>query len=124
MERADYREKRGMLNCRRPACGLAALCEDSRMHGKVLVLLCIFTSCGGCADHILLHPSTQPANTDGAIRRTIEDRGKTIEIFTAQSRGARASGRVRAFVLEFCGNATRAEYITQYLADRWGDRPV
>ena len=46
-----------------------------------------------------------------------------MEVFVARSPGARSAGP-RAYVLEFCGNATRAEYVINYVADRWGDRPV
>ncbi len=48
---------------------------------------------------------------------------RSIEVLTARSRGA-VSREPMAFVLEFCGNATRAEQITRYVADRWGVRPV
>src|SRR6185369_11945164 len=61
----------------------------------------------------------------GAQRRVISlANDRQVEVFTARSRGAHDSGDPRAFVLEFTGNATRAEYITRYVANRWNERPV
>src|SRR5690348_5432341 len=85
----------------------------------------LFLQCaGGCADKMMLHPSTGPADAGGAVRREVNDRGRTIEVFVAQSEGAKAAGSVGAYVLEFCGNATRAEWVCGYIARRWGERPV
>src|SRR4051812_40768117 len=88
------------------------------------ILFFLLVPLSGCADDLLLHPSTGAANAGSAERRTIDLRGKTVEVFVAQSTGAKASGEARAYALEFCGNASRAEYITDYVAKRWGDRPV
>jgi hypothetical protein len=88
-----------------------------------LVVVILFGS--GCADDLLLHPTTKIADAHGAHRRMIfTGRDQQVEVFTARSPAAEKSGDAQAFVLEFTGNATRAEYITRYVADRWGDRPV
>src|SRR6476620_5310313 len=87
-------------------------------------LLLLLLALSGCADDLLLHPSTGAANAGSAERRTIDLHGRTVEVFVAQSPGAKESGEARAYALEFCGNASRAEDITDYVAKRWGDRPV
>jgi hypothetical protein len=92
--------------------------------GILAIVYALVMTFGGCADDLLLHPSTYPVNAGAASRKLIEVGGKRIEIFTALSRGAKVAGEPKAFVLEFCGSATRAESITQYVAGRWGDRPV
>lgn len=85
-----------------------------------MLLLCLT----GCADHLLLFPSTGLANAGTAKRREIVSHGQTIELFTARSPGARSGTKPQALVLEFCGNASRAEHVTEYIANRWGYRPV
>ena len=81
-------------------------------------------TCLGCANSMLLHPTTGPTDAGGAERRVIAKDGREIEIFIARSPGAQNGAEAKAFVLEFCGNSTRAEYIAPYVAGRWGDRPV
>ena len=80
-------------------------------------------SFGGCADRLLLHPSTDHADAGRAVARFIDVDGRRVEVFTARSPAA-ADREPEGFVLEFCGNATRAEHITQFVADRWKDHPV
>jgi pimeloyl-ACP methyl ester carboxylesterase len=87
----------------------------------VILLLLVLT---GCADRVLLHPSTQPATVGAAQRRTLTRDGKTIELFTEQSPGAKSRGGPEAYSLEFTGNATRAEYVVDSIARHFGDRPV
>lgn len=80
---------------------------------------------GGCADVLLMHPSRYPIDPRGATPRTIDLDGNRLQIWTARSPGASGGGREpEAFVVEYGGNATRAETIAQYVADRWGHRPV
>src|SRR5207244_6690041 len=52
--------------------------------------------------------------------------GRSVEVWKARSAGAaRGSGaEPRAFVLEFIGNASRAEYMAAAAAEEWGERPV
>ena len=80
-------------------------------------------SFGGCADKLLLHPSTDPADAGRATARFIEVDDRRVEIYIARSPAA-ADREPEGFVLEFCGNATRAEHITQFVADRWKNHPV
>jgi pimeloyl-ACP methyl ester carboxylesterase len=54
----------------------------------------------------------------------IDLHGRDIEVWTARSPGAKSSGTADAYALEFTGNATRAEYIVQTVAQRWDDRSV
>src|SRR4051812_20406769 len=77
---------------------------------------------GGCADKLLLHPTTNQIPVHRAKQRWVELNGKKLEIWTARS----ADGRPpEAYVVEYCGNATRAEQIVEYVADRWSNvRPV
>jgi pimeloyl-ACP methyl ester carboxylesterase len=77
----------------------------------------------GCADRLILYPPSDAVAGPGVQRRTLAHDGKTIEIFTARSAGAK-DAEPRAFMLEFTGNATRAEFIVAYVASRWQQRPV
>jgi uncharacterized protein len=79
---------------------------------------------GGCADALLMHPSRYHVDARGATQRFIPFDDKRLEIWTARSPGVAAGREPEAFVVEFCGNATRAEQIARYVADRWGERPV
>src|SRR5687768_17104998 len=75
---------------------------------------------GGCADRLLLLSSTRKIDAGPAKQQFIENHGRRLEIWTARAQGQDA--RVpQAFVLEFCGNATRAEQIARFVADRWKD---
>jgi pimeloyl-ACP methyl ester carboxylesterase len=89
----------------------------------VITIYVAVMSFGGCADKLLLHPSTDPADAGRATARFIDVNGRHVEIFTARS-PASAAREPEGFVLEFCGNATRAEQITEFIADRWKSHPV
>jgi pimeloyl-ACP methyl ester carboxylesterase len=90
--------------------------------GAVACFLPVF--CAGCADRLLLYPTTHPIDAVGAERRTFEHGGRTVEVFTARSPGVGAGSAPQAYVLEFCGNAARAESVASYVARQWGRRPV
>lgn len=79
---------------------------------------------GGCADFLILHPSTYRLDVPGIVRREVQVEGAApVEVWTMRSRGA--AGRApEAFVLEFVGNASRAESMAEMVADEWGGRPV
>lgn len=79
---------------------------------------------GGCADFLILHPSTHRLDVPGIVRREVPVGGaEPVEVWTMRSRGA--AGRApEAFVLEFVGNASRAEGMAEMVADEWGGRPV
>ena len=80
---------------------------------------------GGCASKLILFPSRQPIDPETA-RRVLIPTGtdRVVEAWVDRSPGASRGGEPRAFVIEFTGNATRAEQVASYAADRWGDRAV
>jgi pimeloyl-ACP methyl ester carboxylesterase len=88
-----------------------------------LILLIMF---GGCADRIILFPSTQPIPAPGIARVEVPARGggQPVEVWTARSPGARGDVEPQAYCLEFTGNATRGEQMAGFTADEWGTRPV
>jgi pimeloyl-ACP methyl ester carboxylesterase len=79
---------------------------------------------GGCADRLILYPSTGPLRLAGTERFEVPVAGaRPVEVWVARSEGA--SGREpEAFALEFIGNASRAEYMAAAAAQEWGGRPV
>jgi pimeloyl-ACP methyl ester carboxylesterase len=80
----------------------------------------------GCADRLLLLPSTRAIDPAGAERQTIPFDGGVLECWVARSPGAsrEAGAEPRAYLVEFCGNATRAETIASFVAKRWGERSI
>ena len=79
---------------------------------------------GGCADDFVLHPPPGHVDPGKAQRQTVEVRGKEVEIWVSRSPRLKQLDEPRAFVLEFCGNGTRAEQIADFVAQRWGRFPV
>lgn len=77
----------------------------------------------GCADKLILFPTTHPIPGVAARRAEISGPSGTIEIWKARSPGA-ADHQPVAFVMAFTGNAARAEYDADDLALQWGERPV
>jgi pimeloyl-ACP methyl ester carboxylesterase len=91
----------------------------------LLTLYLIGITFGGCADRMVLHPSTDAIDPGPATQKFIEDpQGRKIEIWTARSPAVDSSIGPQGYILEFCGNATRAEQIAQFVADRWQRYPV
>ena len=79
---------------------------------------------GGCADMLILHPTTDRYFVAGTTRREVPVPGaKPVEVWTMRSPGAR-SAEPAAYVLEFVGNASRAEGMADFVAEEWGHRPV
>ena len=78
----------------------------------------------GCADRFLLYPSRHPVDAGRAVPRRVEVDGRRVEVYVARSPKTLDGQEPEAFVLEFCGNATRAEHIAQFVADRWKQYPV
>ena len=79
---------------------------------------------GGCADRLILYPSTDPLYVRGTSRLEVPAQGRRpVEIWTARSSGA-VGREPEAFALEFVGNASRAEYMAAAAAGEWGSRPV
>src|ERR1700760_2614848 len=90
-----------------------------RLRVIVTLLLSIFGLLmgigAGCADEIIIHASRNPIDAQGAVRNTIGNGAdRILEIFVARSTDA--AGSPDAYVLEFTGNATRAEQIATYVA--------
>ncbi len=79
--------------------------------------------CAGCVDSLLLYPTTKPQPAGGAVQRFIDHGGKKIQVWIARSPAAMQSSP-QALVLDFTGNATRAEWVVESEARRWGARPV
>src|SRR4051812_27269679 len=79
---------------------------------------------GGCANKFILFPSRQPIDAMTA-RQIFVPTGpdRRVEVWVDRSPGA-AKGEPRAYVIEFTGNATRAEQVATYAASRWGERPI
>jgi hypothetical protein len=99
----------------------------SRRHKVGLVLLLAYAAVmtfGGCANRFVLHPSRNPIDAGRAQRLVVPHDGNDLEVWTARSPALAEGAEPEAFVLEFCGNATRAEDIAQYVADRWARFPV
>ncbi len=89
-----------------------------------LILVYVITmTFGGCANTLILHPPKGKIDAGPAKQLMIPVQERKLEIWTARS-PAVGQGEPRAFVLEFCGNATRAEQIAQYVAQRWKNHPV
>src|SRR5581483_9201623 len=85
-------------------------CRRFSIFGGLVVTL------AGCADRLLLYPTTDAIDAGTAVRRTICVAGANLEIWTARSSAANDPA---AYVLDFTGNATRAEWIAGDLADLW-----
>ena len=81
---------------------------------------------GGCADKLILFPSRQRIDALAARRlEVVGPGGGVVEVWVDRSPGASAGGaEPKAFVIEFTGNATRAEQVASYAAARWGQKPV
>ena len=77
----------------------------------------------GCADRVILLSGPDAPVGPDVDRRVISHGGGQIEVFVARCPGAQRV-EPKAFMLEFTGNATRAEYIVEYVASRWRHRPV
>jgi len=94
--------------------------------GAFLLAYTLLMAFGGCADRLILYPSTNPLQVRGTTRLEVPVPGggvRSIEVWTARSPGA-AGAEPRAFVLEFIGNASRGEYMAAAAAEDWGGRPV
>jgi hypothetical protein len=96
----------------------------SRLQNRLQVLAGMLTHCaltmilGGCADSLLLHPSTNPIAVEGAVAHHVPVANKTLELWEQRSSNLKSENS-EVFVLEFCGNATRAEWIINFAARRW-----
>jgi pimeloyl-ACP methyl ester carboxylesterase len=80
---------------------------------------------GGCADRLILYPSTHPLPRAASVQRREAPlpAGSPVEVWVGRSPGA-LRAEPRAFALTFTGNADRAERAAAYVAADWGTRPV
>jgi pimeloyl-ACP methyl ester carboxylesterase len=78
---------------------------------------------GGCVDRIILYPSTQTIAAPGAQRRLVAASSGVVEVWVKRSAGVRGA-EPGGFVLQFAGNATRAEQAAEAGAEIWRDWPV
>ena len=101
--------------------------KSRKRRATVILLLAGYTllmTFGGCADRLILYPSTDVVRLAGTERREVQVRGATpVEMWVARSEGA-AGREPEAFALEFVGNASRAEYMAAAAAEEWATRPV
>src|SRR5206468_7377575 len=75
---------------------------------------------GGCASKLILYPSRQPIDPQTAHRVLIPTGAdRVVETWVDRSPGASRGAQPRAYVIEFTGNATRAEQVASYAAGRW-----
>lgn len=72
----------------------------------------------------LLFPTTNAIDARGATRKLISFEKKNLEVWTAKSKKAQASGEADVHVLRFYGNADRAERWVALEAEMWNDRSV
>jgi pimeloyl-ACP methyl ester carboxylesterase len=92
----------------------------------IIVVYGVVMIFGGCADKLILFPSRQPIHARTAHRETVAlDQGRSVEVWVDRSPGATGGdAEPQAYLIEFTGNATRAEQVASYAASRWGDRAV
>src|ERR1051326_848201 len=93
-----------------------------RIFGALLILYVVFVF-GGIGDWLIIMPLPGHIDAGTARRETIQVHGKAVEAWVARS-AALQSREPEGYVLEFCGHATRAEQIAEYVAMRWGRWPV
>ena len=91
-----------------------------RRWAATIVTICLMAfGAGGCADNLILYPSTQPIAVDRGIKRQIIPfNGKSLEIWKCSSVAVTAAQSARAYVLSFNGNASRAEWALPDVAAR------
>lgn len=90
----------------------------------VLYAVFLVMTFAGCADRLILHPSTQPLRFNGIAQRGLSlPSNARVDIWTARTRAAQ-NGEPKAYLLTFIGNADRAEAAAYYWADEFSERPV
>ncbi len=89
----------------------------------VLLLVYVLVTFTGVLDPLIIGPRPGAFDAGGASRQIVNASGKAIEVWVSRSAAARIDGP-QAYVLEFCGNSTRAEQIAQYVPLRWKSFPV
>ncbi len=100
----------------------------ARRHRKAIIAVVgieIMLYCFGCAtaDKLLLFPTTGRVDPGMAVARAVPFEGGQIEVFVARS-PACAAAPPRAMVLNFTGNAGRAEHAIGMDGAYWVRHPV
>jgi alpha-beta hydrolase superfamily lysophospholipase len=75
-------------------------------------------------DRLVLFPTTDRIDAGAAVRKPIPFEGGELEIWTARSKTAQASGQSQVYVLRFYGNADRADRWVAEEAEMWNNRAV
>ena len=88
----------------------------------IVYLVLVFAT--GLADHLVLFPTTEPIDPQGAVRKQIPFDNGNLELWTAQSASARRNGGADIYVLRFYGNADRADRWATSEAEMWNGRAV
>lgn len=94
-----------------------------RAAALTVVLYLLVMIFGGCADRMILLPPKGHIDAGPARRTSVTSKVGDVEVWTARSQSL-GTRDPHAFVLEFTGNATRAEQIAQFVADRWQNYPI
>jgi pimeloyl-ACP methyl ester carboxylesterase len=76
----------------------------------------------GCADRLLLFPSTQPLDYPGESSVSVPAPSGNVDVSTIRS--APDGSEPDAYVLNFTGNASRGEYEAELVADEWAGHLV
>jgi pimeloyl-ACP methyl ester carboxylesterase len=82
-----------------------------------LIIISLLLMAGGCADSLILYPPKEAAVPAGAERRMVPVRDEAVEVWIKRA----ASERAEVFVLEFTGNAMRAEHVVLGTARRFAN---
>jgi len=77
---------------------------------------------GGCADRLLLYPSTQPLSYPRESSVEVPAPTGIVDVWTARSDPG--SEEPDAFVLNFTGNASRGEYEAEIVAEEWAGHSI
>ena len=83
---------------------LAGVLTWALLPASLIVMGCAFSP-----DRIILHPTTEPLSTIGAVRRLLPFAGGQLEVWVARSRSLAPGQRPDAYFLRFYGNADRAD---------------
>jgi hypothetical protein len=91
---------------------------------SALVLYALFIGLVPLLDWLILYPTTEPIAAVTATRRAIPFEHGELEIWTAASESARASGRPEFYLLCFSGNGGRAEYSVETESEIFNSRSI
>jgi len=99
-------------------------CNNFWLHQIRWICLASLLMCSGCIESFLIFPSTEPIPVDHAQARLIDLHGQKIEVLIARSPALVDGEAPAGYVLEFTGNASRAEDVIAESRRRWSELPV